>query len=188
MSRLPYVQRGDLDENRRAIWDALVERHGERLVVPEGGLAGPFNAMFLAPHLALPYQGYQRAMETASIGGRAVEVAIITTAVCWKAEFEWVAHAERAREEGVAEDVIEAIGAGTDVRFTADDERLAHAVAKQLAMSGRIDDATYAEAQLIFGDVGLIELVLVCGMYALTSFLLNAFDVPPPSGLERRWA
>lgn len=169
------------------MWDAWIERHGERLLTPEGGLAGPFNAMLVAPHLTLPFQGYRRAMESASISERVKEVAIITTAACWKAEFEWMAHAEFAQQQGVPDEVIEAIGDGGDPPFAKDDERLAHTVARQLATSGRVDDATYAEAHGLFGDVGLIELVFVCGMYALTSFLLNAFEVPPPPGRERRW-
>ena len=43
-------------------------------------------------------------------------------------------------------------------------------------------DETYAAARDLLGDVGVVELVALCGFYALVSFVLNAFEVPTPDG------
>src|SRR5262249_15793820 len=49
MSRLPYLQRTDLDDAGRAVWDALVSTRGGNIVTQAGGLVGPFNARLYPP-------------------------------------------------------------------------------------------------------------------------------------------
>jgi hypothetical protein len=46
------------------------------------------------------------------VRGRLSEIAIITIGARWQAEFEWWAHAPMAREHGVADAVVDAIGRG----------------------------------------------------------------------------
>ena len=99
-----------------------------------------------------------------------------------KAEFEWWAHVPMAREHGVSEPVIEAIGRGATPTFEHDDERIVHAVASQLCSDGHVDAKSYADAQALLGDRGLVELVTLCGYYVLVSFTLNAFDISLPPG------
>ena len=62
-------------------------------------------------------------------------------------------------------------------------EHAPHApVASQLCADGHLDAETYAEAQALLGDRGLVELVTLCGYYVLVSFTLNAFDISLPPG------
>ena len=153
-----------------------------------GGLAGPFNAFVHAPDVGrrLASLGATVRFGT-SIERRLTEVAIITVGARWKAEFEWWAHARMAREHGVPDAVVDAIGRGDDPRFSADDERTVHAVARQLSYTGQVDQDTYDAAQELLGDTGLVELVSLCGYYTLISFLLNAFAVPLPLGATPAW-
>jgi 4-carboxymuconolactone decarboxylase len=180
-SRLPYLRYDDLDPGRRAVWDAVVGSRGGDLVNADGGLVGPFNAFVHAPGVGrrLTELGQVVRFET-SIERRLSEVAIITVGARWKAEFEWWAHARMARGHGVADAVVDAIGRGEDPPFTADDERTVYQVARQLTEGGQVDAGTYAAAQRLLGDAGLVELVSLCGYYTLVSYLLNAFTVPLP--------
>jgi 4-carboxymuconolactone decarboxylase len=82
---------------------------------------------------------------------------------------------------------VDAIGRGEDPPFEADDERTVYAAARQLAADGHLDPATYAAAQQLLGDAGLVELVSLCGYYSLISFVLNAFDVGLPPGQDPVW-
>jgi len=93
-----------------------------------------------------------------------------------------------AREHGVADAVVDAIGRGADPPFEADDERAVYAVARQLGRSGHLDQETYDAAHRFLGDAGMVELVSLCGYYALVSFLLNAFAVPLPPEAAPMWA
>ena len=188
-SRLPYLRYEDLDPDRRALWDAIVGSRGAGLVNDQGGLIGPFNAFVHAPGVGrrLASLGQVVRFET-SIERRLSEVAIITVGARWKAEFEWWAHARMAREHGVADAVVDAIGRGEEPPFEADDERVVYAVARQLADRGQVDSGAYAAAQRLLGDAGMVELVSLCGYYTLVSFLLNAFTVPLPPGAAPAWA
>ncbi len=188
MSRLPYLRRDELDGPGQGVWDAVVSSRGDRVVNDEGGLHGPFNAFVHAPTVGgrLGELGRTLRFET-SIERRLLEIVIITVGAWWKAEFEWWAHAQMAREHGVSDAVVDAIGRGEDPPFEAQDERTVHALARQLTQTGRVDDATYRAARELLGDAGLVELVSLCGYYTTVSFLLNAFDVPLPPGAIPAW-
>lgn len=92
-----------------------------------------------------------------------------------------------AREHGVPEAVVTAIGRGEDPPFAADDERAVYEVARQLTRTGQLDSGAYDAAQRLLGDAGVVELVSLCGYYTLISFLLNAFGVPLPPGANPEW-
>jgi 4-carboxymuconolactone decarboxylase len=116
-----------------------------------------------------------------------LEVAIITVGAHWKAEFEWWAHARMARDHGVPDSVVDAIGGGREPRFESEDERTVYTVARQLTQTGRVDEDVYLAAGDLLGDEGLVQLVSLCGYYTLVSFLLNAFAVPLPAGVAPFW-
>jgi 4-carboxymuconolactone decarboxylase len=189
MTRLPYLRYDDLDAAGQAVWDGVVGSRGSEFVNDSGGLIGPFNAFVHAPGVGrhLSSLGGRLRFST-SIERRLSELAIITVGARWKAEFEWWAHAALAREHGVADAVVDAIGRGSDPSFEADDERTIYAVARQLTTDARLDQDLYVAAQQLLGDEGLVELVSLCGYYTLISFLLNAFDVPLPPGATPTWS
>jgi 4-carboxymuconolactone decarboxylase len=122
-----------------------------------------------------------------SIERRLLELAIITVGAAWKAEFEWWAHAQMAREHGVSDAIVDAIARGDDPPFGAEDERVIYTVARELTRTGRLGQDDYDAAHRLLGDAGMVELVSTCGYYTLISFLLNAFDVPLPPGAQPRW-
>ena len=167
----------------------MVGSRGSELVNDSGGLIGPFNAFVHAPGVGRHLSGLGgRLRFRTSIERRLSELAIITVGARWKAEFEWWAHAAMAREHGVADAIVDAIGRGAEPPFEADDERTVYAAARQLTTDGRLDQDLYAAAQRLFGDEGMVELVSLCGYYTLISFLLNAFEVPLPPGVTPAWS
>jgi 4-carboxymuconolactone decarboxylase len=189
MSRLPELRRDDLTAAGQAVWDLIVRTRGSHVVTDGGSLSGPFNAFVYAPEAGEPLASLGAALRFgSSIGRRLTEVAIITVASRWRAEFEWLAHARLAREAGVPAAVVDAIGRGEEPPFAADDERIVYTAVKELVSTGRLSDASYAAARGLLGDCGAVELVALCGYYSLISFVLNAFDVALPAGAEPMWA
>ena len=188
MTRLPYLRYDDLDTGGREVWDGIVGSRGAELVNADGGLIGPFNAFVHAPGVGrhLSRLGGRLRFRT-SIERRLSELAIITVGARWKAEFEWWAHARMAREQGVPDLVIEAIGRGEEPAFEADDERVVYAVARQVTETGQLDQPGYDAASRLLGDEGMVELVALCGYYTLVCYLLNAFAVPLPPGVAAQW-
>jgi 4-carboxymuconolactone decarboxylase len=182
------VSRDQLGAQAQAVWDSIVASRGSAAVSEQGWMTGPFNAFVQAPDVGryLVPLGAELRFGT-SIERRLAEIAIITVAARWKAEFEWHAHSAAARELGVPGPAIDAIGRGEDPEFAAEDDRAVYAVARELTEAGQVGRDAYEAARLLLGDAGLVELVSMCGYYTLVSFLLNAFAVPLPPGTEPRW-
>jgi 4-carboxymuconolactone decarboxylase len=188
VSRLRSLREDELGPDGKRVWEQIVASRGESALDGRGGLAGPFNAYVHAPDVGghLSELGAVMRFGT-SIERRLAELAIITVAARWRAEFEWSAHARMAREQGVAAEVVEAIGAGTEPPFGADDERAVYNFVTELTRAGRVQQDAYEAAHRLLGDAGLVELVAMCGYYTLVSYLLNAFTVPLPDGTSPRW-
>jgi 4-carboxymuconolactone decarboxylase len=188
VSRLPYLSRDELDAEGQHVWDLIVGTRGSQMVNSDGGLVGPFNAFVHAPGVGQHLTSLGAAVRFGtSIERRLSEVAIITVGARWKAEFEWWAHTRMARNHGVSNAVVEAIGRGEDPPFEADDERVVYEVARQLTQTGQLSQDAYDAAHRLLGDTGVVELVSLCGYYTLISFLLNAFAVPLPQGATQQW-
>jgi 4-carboxymuconolactone decarboxylase len=188
MTRLSYLRYNELGDDGMRVWDGVVGSRGGELVNAEGGLIGPFNAFVHAPGVGrhLSALGGRLRFKT-SIPRRLSELAIITVGAAWKAEFEWWAHAQMAREHGVSGAVVDAIGRGEVPPFDADEERAIYAVARQLTETGHLDLQAYDAAHRLLGDEGMVELVALCGYYTLISYLLNAFAVPLPPEVVPQW-
>lgn len=188
MSRLPELRRDDLAAAGQAVWDLIVRTRGSHVVTDTDGLSGPFNAFLYAPDVGGPLATLGAALRFGSpIERRLIEVAIITVAGHWRAEFEWLAHARLAREAGVPDEVVEAIGRGDEPVFTVADEQVVYAAVRELVATGQLTDASYASVLDLLGDTGTVHLVALCGYYSLISFVLNAFCVPLPAGAEPMW-
>jgi len=186
--RLPYLRYDELDERGREVWDGVTGSRDGELVNAEGGLVGPFNAFVHAPGVGRHMSALGgRLRYRTSIEPRLSELAIITVGAAWRAEFEWWAHAPMAREHGVSDAVVDAIGRGDEPPIEAEDERVIYQVARELTSTGRVGQNTYDAAQRLLGDEGMVELVSLCGYYTLISFLLNAFTVPLPPGAVPQW-
>ncbi len=123
-------------------------------------LAGPFNAFVTAPGAGRRLSSLGATLRFGtSIERRLSEIAIITIGARWHTEFEWWAHAPMAREHGVADAVVDAIGRGEDPPFEADDERAVYTVARQLGHAGRLDQQANEAAHRFLGDAARVELV-----------------------------
>lgn len=188
MSRLPQLSYHHLEAGRRAVWDALVASRGAAALDDSGRLAGPYNAFVTAPEVGqhLAAVGHVLRFESA-IDRRLAELAIITVAAHWRAEYEWWAHASIARDRGVSDAVIDAIAAGAPPPFDRGDEASIHAFVRALLERRQPDDHSDAAARALLGDAGVVELVSLVGYYTLVAFTLVSFDVPLPPGAAPRW-
>lgn len=192
MSRLPTVTQDSLSADQRLVWESVTQgrRTGAAgFVDPEtGGLRGPFNALLVSPVAGLKVSALGEALRyDISIDRRLLELATITVGAHWRSNFEWMVHAQLAAEAGVTDDVIEAIGIGTDPAFVDPDEAAVFTFTRELLATGDVSARTYSAAVAAIGDTGVVELTLLVGYYCLISFTLNAFEVPLPPGNTERW-
>lgn len=188
MSQLPLLRHDELDEAGQQVWEAVISTRGQRVVNPEGHLTGPFNALLHAPGVGLRVSDLGAALRFhSSLEPTLLELAVLTVAARWRAEYEWAAHARLAAQSGLSEEVVNALAERKDPPLRDDAERTVYTVARQMVDTGHIEPGVWTAAHELLGNRGLVELVFLCGYYSLVSFGLNAFDVPLLPGDSPRW-
>lgn len=191
MTRLPFITDHQLDDDQRAIWEGVtngLRGPSSRLITEEGGLAGPFNAALHAATTGRHVTALGEALRFHSqVDARLLELAICTTGAHWRSNFEWFAHRPLAERAGIEPAVLDAIEVGDVPTFARDDEAAVFALSRALLDDGRMNDATYGEAERHLGHRGVVEIVQAVGYYCLISFTLNAFEIDLPAGNEPVW-
>jgi 4-carboxymuconolactone decarboxylase len=184
--RPPYRLKDITDEQMNPLQKALRDaiNAGPRGVRKK--LTGPFQIWLNAPelgHLAQALGAHVR-FKT-SLSPRLSETAILATGAFWKAHYEWHAHAPIAEKAGVKPQTIKEIQTGREPKSAAKDERVLIDFVRELYKTRRVSDRTYKRAHALLGDAGMVELVGICGYYAMISMTLNVFraQLPPDAPL-----
>ena len=175
-SRTPDIDEATLTPAQRAVYDQIVAG-------PRGRVAGPLRVWLASPELAERAQALgQFARYDSSLAPHLSELAIIVTGRIWCADFEWAHHAPLARDAGVPEAVIEAVGQGRRPDFSDPEMAAVFDVAVGLHRDRALSDETFALAQEVLGPRRLVDLVGICGYYGLISMTINAYEVPTDHG------
>jgi 4-carboxymuconolactone decarboxylase len=177
MSRYREITPAEMTPQQRRVHDLIVA--GRR-----GRFGGPFQILIRAPEIC-EYAAKlgEHLRWSTSLPARLSELAIITTARFWRAQYEWYAHAPLAERAGVPAAAIEAIRHGDTPSFTQPDETLVYRICTDLQQTQRLSDARFAEAIETLGETGLVEIVALIGYYTLIGNTLNAFAVAVPDGV-----
>ena len=176
MSRLGELSYDRLTPEQQRVHDAIANG-------PRGSVRGPFLAWLRNPEFADAAQKVgEYCRFNTTLPRDLAELAICVTAVHYRAEFEWWAHSRMAHEAGLPEAVTDAIRRGAEPRLDTAAARAVHRTAVALNKRHRLTDAEFAEAEGVLGRQGLVDVIGLCGYYALVSLTLNAFEVPVPDG------
>ena len=180
-----------LDADQRALYDAVRTSPrgqgamGRLLTRDDGSLVGPFDAWLRSPALGALFEQAGMALRTETVVPTAArEVAILAVARAWSADFEWWAHRQVVRNEGVPEGVIDAIAQRRPLPTEDPAINAAHDVAVELVHKRALQTTTLERAKAVLGERGLVEVVMAVGFYQLVSGTLESFHPPPPTGVE----
>ena len=176
MTRLPVPAPDEMSAEQRAVHDRIASG-------PRGGVRGPLALWLHRPELADNAQTLGRycRYETC-LPPHLSELAILTTARIWDAAYEWQAHLQPAREAGLSEEVIVALGEETTPAFQSPDEVLVYSFTRELNLTRSVSDDLYARTVAELGPDATVDLVGILGYYSLISMTIKAFDVSPPDG------
>ena len=175
MARLPNLERDQLKPEDQKYYDEIA---GSR-----GSVRGPYGVLLHSPSLASrvahtgTYVRFDFDMPEAL-----KEVVIITTAREIHSQYEFVAHARLARQQGVSEETIKAIATGTAPEGLTGDEAMLVKYTKELLQNHKITDATFNAVQGKWGDQRTLEITGLIGHYLLVGQVLAAFEVELPEG------
>jgi 4-carboxymuconolactone decarboxylase len=177
MARYHDITPAEMTPAQRCVHDQIIA--GRR-----GRFGGPFQLLIRAPQICehAAKLGEHLRWGT-SLPDRLSELAIITTAQFWRAQYEWYAHAPLAEKAGVPAAAVEAIRRGETASFEQQDEALVHRICTELFKTRRLSDASFAEAVRVLGETGLTEVIAIIGYYTLIGITLNVFQVSVPEGV-----
>jgi 4-carboxymuconolactone decarboxylase len=187
-SRLPSLRPADLDDAQRTLYDSLVvsevpwaSRSSVQTTASDGSLLGPFNALLFNPVLGAAQLAVFRADKAStSLPARLHEIVVLTVGGAWNSKYEIYAHSAMASRAGLPETVIGALASGDPIELDSEDETTAHRIAWQLAHAHRIESPIYERAVQIFGHKGVVDIVMLVGLYMTACAIINAFEVPVP--------
>lgn len=189
MARLEPLVPDGLDPEQQALFEAITtgkrsrDRSPNDFLLADGGLRGPFNPWLYAPGIGQPAHRLGEAVRYGTtLPPRLRELAILTVAAFWRADYEWWAHSRTGVDAGLAEKTIAAVKENRLPEDATADEKAVHRFACELLKKKRLTDDAYREALALLGERGTVELVTLLGYYTLVSMTLNAFRVAMPQG------
>ena len=163
--RLPPQVPPFQDAKQQELYDTIVDTRikvigKDALFDERGALRGPWNPEVASPLLGRHLERLATSVRTEnSLEANVYEVAILAVGVAWHAQFEWYAHERLARKAGVADEAFPLIKANAHPRhldgiLTAE-ELAAYTFSRELALSTRVSDETYASTKAALGGGNL---------------------------------
>lgn len=180
MTRFKVLSREDMDSDQQGAFDYVMEKEGRTR-------GGPWTAYVHRPELMrlqedLSY--YQRHGST--LTNRERQVAVLVVCRYWDAEYPWAVQVRGSHVAGVEQEIIDAIGARKKPVLSDPGEQAAYDVAVELMENHRLSDATYANAEALFGVPKMVDLVGAVGFFSMVACTANGFDITPPDAAPAR--
>lgn len=182
--RLTSLPPTALSDEQRAFYDRALRqiRSGGftafRTTADDGALLGPWGVFAHSPAVGQAHYDQVEAISALNaLPDDARQVAILTVGAHYRAAYELYAHAATAERHGMDAARIATLAAGGRPLELSDVEASAFDVARALVEGGVLPGATYKAAREVLGADALFELIMLVGLYAQVSLILNAFDV-----------
>ena len=183
MANVPYVDREDLREADRSIYDRIASTRGA--AEPDVPMPNSFRALLnsAGDAEAVGRLGEYIRFES-PLDPVAREIAILSVAQRTSNDYEWAHHEPIARRVGVPDQVIESIRTGrAPMGIPAKDGIFAQA-AKELVTQGTLSPRTFQAVEHLLGPGGTVELVVLICYYAMLSAALSALGVELEPGVK----
>jgi 4-carboxymuconolactone decarboxylase len=175
LSRLPPVQRADLDDEGKRIYDALAGT-GKTLAP-----TGPSAVTMHSPKAAEPIYALNQYLRKTVAGPRYFEVAALVAAGEFEQQYEWSGHEPAAQRAGVDQSVIDAIKFNRDVKGLPEKDATIIQLGRAIFRDHKVAPELWGRMEQHFGRQGAVEITTVMADYAMVGFVLTAVDqqLPP---------
>lgn len=180
MERFPVLGKEELDPEQRALWDELT-------LGPRGFYTGGpdaerlpdlYNAWLQFPELGEAMLRLGDALRAKTeLPGNLRELVVLTTSAILGARVEFDFHVPFARNEGLSDALIEAIGKGETPPFSDDAERAVYEANVQLLRSAAMTPETRDAVVGAIGYRGLMQLIAAVTLYVVTAYTTNVARV-----------
>jgi 4-carboxymuconolactone decarboxylase len=176
LSRVPPVQRADLDDEGKRIYDVLAG--AGKTLAP----TGPSAVTMHSPKAAEPIYALNQYLRKTVAGARYFEVAALVAAGEFEQQYEWSAHEPAALRAGVEQTVIDAIKFNRDVKGLPEKDATIIQLGRAIFRDHKVPSELWARMEQHFGRQGAVEVTTVMADYAMVGFVLTAVDQQLPPG------
>ena len=183
MARLPYIERDDLADDRKPIYDRIAETRAE--AESSAKMPHSFQVLLNSPDAAEAVGGLGEYLRLRSSLSPVIrETAIISVARELGSQYEWAHHEPIARRVGVRDEVIESVKSGRAPMGLPAKEGVFVQAAKELARKGTMSERTFEAILHLLGPQQTVDLVVLIGYYAMLAGALSALGVELEPGME----
>ena len=180
MARVPYLNREDLPESDRDVFDRLAEERGR----PVGNL---FRALAHTPNLLRRFVslgGHLR--NRTALDPKLRELAILTVGRLAEAEYEFVHHWNLALGVGVTRQKLERLGDFERAGVFDDHERAVIRYAVEATSKVSVSDGTFGALRAFLDDKQIVELVQNVAFYNMVVRILVPLRIELEAGVTKR--
>ena len=172
MTRIPVLDRDDMDAEQQAVHDRIVANNARVGFGPAIGYA--YSAGVWQIHNTSSAH-----LLDCSLTNAQVRIVSLMTVRHWKAAYPWSAQAKTALKAGLDLASIKAINDGTDPDFEDAADAAVYAAARELLATGNLSDDGFKTAETALGYQRLVELVGAIGHFCTTAMMANVVGVTP---------
>lgn len=173
MPRLPELEAEKLSPEQRKIYDDIKRMRGQ--------VRGPFAVWLRNAELAEGALKLQDMFASrVNLERRLTQLMILVAARFASAQYAWHIHEPLALQQGIAQQIIDAIRERRTPDFTREDERLVYDLTLELNTTHSLSAGTFDRGMGLLGEQRMVELVSGVGFYSMVAMTLNAFQVAVP--------
>lgn len=180
MTNFPVLGKAELDSDQCRLWDELTL--GPRGFYTGGAeakrLPELYNAWLQFPQFGQHMLGIAEQLRNQTeLSGKYRELIVLTTSSLLEARVEYEFHIPFARNEGLIDEVIEAIGAGSEPPFSDAGERLVYEANVALVKTSTLDSETRQALVELIGHRGLMQFIAGITLYTAVAYTTNVAGV-----------
>ena len=175
LTRLPPLARADLDDEGKAVYYRIVGSG-------PAPTTGPVALSLYSPKIAQVFSDLNAYLRyNGALSPRQTEVAILVATWEIQQQYEYSAHEPAALRYGAPQAVIDTIKYDRAPVDLSPEETLIIRLGRAVMREHKVDSALYAEAERMFGQKGLVELVTVMGDYVMVGMVMTTIDQHLPA-------
>lgn len=179
MTRIPPLDRDEMDASQQTILDRIVSKGGRVGFGPAIGYAysGPVWDLH---NISSTY------LLDCTLTGPQVRIISLMTVRHWNASYPWSAQAKTAMNAGLDLAIIEAINQDEQPDFTDEEDAAVYDATRELLATGNLSDAGFKSAEAILGRKRMVEIVHTIGHFTTTGMMANIVGCVPPDDAVSR--
>ncbi len=173
--RLPLIDLETLDPERQAVLQEVMSGRGR--------LPTPFRIWIANPQLARRVHSLGQFLTDGaglSLSKAESEIAVLTAARYWHAEYVLATHTREAQQAGLSDETIAAIKAGVEIPDGDPRQQAISRLMNALVSGPNPTDAVFDEALRLLGNEGIAEALMIVGYFTSVSLAMKTYGMTLP--------